>query len=130
MKKCGLCSYSSDNETAFAEHMRDVHRWGPSGPQASPSHVAPSGKRIIVRTYKGSQSGAASSFQRDAAKLAEQGYFPISQSWAQGSWSCGAFIVALILCFVLVGILVFIYMLLVKPAGTLTVTYELRATAT
>jgi hypothetical protein len=84
-------------------------------------------QRVIVRTYKwSSQSGAAAAFQRDAAKLAKEGYFPTSQSWAQGSWGCGAFIVALILAFVLIGILIFIYMLLVKPAGTLTVTYELR----
>lgn len=33
------------------------------------------------------------------------------------------------LAIVLIGILVLIYMLLVKPAGTLTVTYEKRATA-
>lgn len=84
-------------------------------------------QRVIVRTYKGSQSGAARAFQRDAEKLAAQGYYPISQSWAQGSWSCGAFIVALLLAIVLIGILIFIYMLLVKPAGTLTVTYELRS---
>lgn len=84
-------------------------------------------RRVIVRTYKGSQSGAAHAFQRDAEKLAAQGYYPISQSWAQGSWSCGAFIVALLLAIVLIGILIFIYMLLVKPAGTLTVTYELRS---
>ena len=85
-------------------------------------------KPVIVRTYKGSQSGAAAAFQRDAQRLASEGYFPVSQNWAQGSWGCGAFIVALILCFVLIGIIVFIYMLLVKPAGTLTVTYEYRGT--
>lgn len=34
---------------------------------------------------------------------------------------------ALILCVLLIGILALIYMLIVKPAGTLTVTYELRA---
>jgi hypothetical protein len=84
-------------------------------------------QRVIVRTYKGSQSGAAQAFQRDAQKLAAQGYYPISQSWAPGSWSCGAFIVALLLAIVVIGILIFIYMLLVKPAGTLTVTYELRS---
>lgn len=85
------------------------------------------GKQIIVRTYKGSQSGAARAFQRDAEKLAAQGYYPISQSWAQGSWGCGAFIIGLLLALILIGIIVLIYMLLVKPAGTLTVTYEKRA---
>lgn len=32
------------------------------------------------------------------------------------------------LCFILIGIFVYFYMLIVKPDGTLTVTYELRAT--
>jgi hypothetical protein len=36
-------------------------------------------------------------------------------------------LLALLLCVLLVGIVVFIYMLIVKPDGTLTVTYELRA---
>lgn len=35
-----------------------------------------------------------------------------------------AFTVALLLCLLLIGILVFIYMLVVKPDGTLTVTYS------
>jgi hypothetical protein len=86
-------------------------------------------KPVIVRTYKGSEGSAAAAFQRDAQSLAAQGYYPVSQNWAQGSWGCGAFIVALILCVVLIGILIFIYMLIVKPAGTLTVTYEYRAPA-
>lgn len=81
---------------------------------------------VIVRTYKGSQSSAARKFEDDARRLATDGYHPITQSWAQGSWGCGAFIVALILCLLIIGILIFIYMLLVKPAGTLTVTYEYR----
>jgi Short C-terminal domain len=40
---------------------------------------------------------------------------------------CGAFLVALLLCFVLLGFLIFIYLLIVKPEGTLTVTYAKRA---
>ena len=82
----------------------------------------------IVRVYKGAQqSDAISAFQRDAAKLAESGYQPTSQSWAQGSWGCGAFLIALLLCVVIVGILIFIYMLIVHPSGTLTVTYAWQA---
>jgi hypothetical protein len=83
-------------------------------------------KQIIVRTYKGSQAGAAQAFQKDAQRLAAQGYYPVSQNWAQGSWGCGAFIVAALLCVILIGLIVFIYLLIVKPAGTLTVTYEYR----
>lgn len=78
----------------------------------------------IVRTYRGwQQADAAGAFQADAGELAKQGYAPTTQSWAQGQWGCGAFLVAVLLCFLLIGFLVFIYMLLVKPQGTLTVTY-------
>jgi hypothetical protein len=84
----------------------------------------------IIRTYRGrQQSDALTAFQRDAAELAKSNYYPTTQSWAQGQWGCGAFLVALLLFVVLVGILIFIYMLLVKPEGTLTVTYERRAQA-
>lgn len=85
---------------------------------------------IVVRTYKGSQQAAARAFEEDARRAAADGYVPVAQSWAQGSWGCGAFIVALLLCFVLVGVLIFVYMLVVKPAGTLTVTYEFRGVRT
>lgn len=84
------------------------------------------GEPVIVRTYRGSQSVAMADYQADAARLAAQGYFPISQSWAPGSYGCGTFLLALLLCFILVGVLVFIYMLIVKPEGTLSVTYEFR----
>lgn len=81
----------------------------------------------IVRVYKGKQQGdAVRAMEPDAERLGAQGYYPTSQSWAQGQWGCGAFLVAVILMIVLVGILVFIYMLLVKPDGSLTVTYSLR----
>lgn len=81
---------------------------------------------IIVKTYKGSQSKANALFQTDAAKMAADNYFPISQSWAPGSYGCGSFLLALILCILIIGFIVFIYMLIVKPDGTLSVTYEFR----
>ena len=78
----------------------------------------------LIRTYKGGQQAdAVAAFRVDANELARSGYEPTSQSWAQGQWGCGAFAVALLLCIVLIGILIFIYMLVVKPEGTLTVTY-------
>lgn len=82
-------------------------------------------KNVIVKTYKGSESSAAAAFQADAVKMAAQGYFPSAQNWAPGSYGCGSFVFALILCVLIIGILIFIYMLLVKPDGTLTVTYSL-----
>jgi hypothetical protein len=85
---------------------------------------------IIVRIYHGSQDSAAVAFRKDAAVLAAQGYVPISQVWAPGSWGCGAFAVALLLCLLIVGIFIFIYMLIVKPGGVLTVTYQLQPART
>jgi hypothetical protein len=84
-------------------------------------------QQVIIKTYKGTQAQATAAFQADSAKMAAQGYYPTSQTWAPGSYGCGAFLLALLLCFVLIGIVVFIYMLIVKPDGTLTVTYELRS---
>lgn len=81
---------------------------------------------VVVKTYKGSQSAATSEFQRDADRMAKLGYFPTSQNYAQGAYGCWAFLGALILCFIIIGVVVFIYMLIVKPDGTLSVTYELR----
>ncbi|MEK6720932.1 MAG: hypothetical protein AABZ33_09735 [Chloroflexota bacterium] len=66
----------------------------------------------------------------EATSLAQQGYTPTSQSWAPGQYGCGAFLGAVLLMFLLVGILIFIYMLIVKPAGTLTVTYVLQSAVT
>ena len=83
--------------------------------------------QILVKTYKGTQQQAMAAFELDAAKMAAQGYFPTAQTWAPGAYGCGSFLLALLLCVVLIGILVFIYMLIVKPPGTLSVTYQLRA---
>ena len=58
--------------------------------------------------------------------MAERGYFPISQTYQPGEYGCGAFVVALLLCILVIGIFVFIYMLIVKPPGTLSVVYEYR----
>lgn len=82
--------------------------------------------RTIIKTYKGNQEQATAAFQKDVSEMETQGYYPISQTWVPGSYGCGAFLLALILCFLVIGILIFIYMIIVKPAGTLTVTYELR----
>jgi len=84
------------------------------------------GEQIIVQTYTGSQAEATRRFQADAAQMAAQAYFPGFQSWAPGQWRSGAFIAALLLCFLIVGIPALIYMLIVAPDGVLTVTYGFR----
>lgn len=83
-------------------------------------------EQSFVKTYKGRQQGAMAAFQADAAKWAAQGYVPTSQVWVPGSYGCGSFLVALLLCVVVIGLLIFVYMLIVKPPGTLTVTYSLQ----
>jgi hypothetical protein len=99
----------------------------PIAPPVQAATPIPTGGGVLVRTYRAkSQADAASVFQADAARLAAQGYYPVSQSWAEGSWGCGAFLLALVLAVVLIGILIFIYLLVVKPDGTLTVTYQRR----
>jgi hypothetical protein len=84
------------------------------------------GEQITVKTYTGSQAEATMSFQADAARMAGQGYFPVFQSWAPGRWRSGAFIAAVLLSFLIVGIPALIYMLIVTPDGALTVTYGFR----
>lgn len=91
------------------------------------TQVAPL-QSTIVRTYRGhQQSDVAGQFRADAQSYAVWGYEPSSQSWAAGQWGCGAWLVALALCLLLIGVLVFIYMLIVKPEGTLTATFAMRA---
>ena len=84
-------------------------------------------KEIIVEEYRGSQAAARKLYFKDAKKKEKKGYVAVSENWTPGSHGFGSFIVALLLCIVLIGFLIFIYMLLVKPAGTLTVTYELKS---
>jgi hypothetical protein len=82
---------------------------------------------IVVNRYVGNQVRATKEYQIDAMNMATNGYFPVSQSWSRGEWGAGNFFVAFLLCFILVGLLVFLYMLIVTPDGTLTVSFELRA---
>jgi hypothetical protein len=84
-------------------------------------------QKVIVKTYKGKEAEAMDSFRADSVEMARRGYYPTSQSYAQGSYGCAAFIGALLLCIIVIGIIIFIYMMIVKPAGTLSVTYEYRA---
>jgi len=84
------------------------------------------GGQILVKTYTGSQAATTASFQADSTRMASLGYFPAFQSWAPAQWRIGAFIATLLLCFLIVGIPALIYMLIVTPDGTLTVTYAFR----
>jgi len=80
-------------------------------------------QKIQVKTYTGTETKAMAAFQADAISMAASGYTPTSQVWAPGRYGAGAFLLALILSVVFIGIIIFIYMLIVKPPGILTVTY-------
>jgi ribosomal protein L40E len=83
-------------------------------------------QKVIVKTYKGNESSSTAAFKADSVKMSALGYYPTSQNYSPGSYGCGAFILALFLCIIVIGIIVFIYLLVVKPEGVLSVTYELR----
>ena len=82
---------------------------------------------ILIVAYREAKKKRQRSSKVDAIELAAKGYYPTSQSWAPGQWGVLAFVVALLLCLILIGLFVFIYMLVVRPEGMLTVTYQLRA---
>jgi len=83
-------------------------------------------EQIIIERYKGSVAKTNMEYEKRSKKLLAEGYIIKYQTYQQGSWGCGAFLVALLLCFIIVGFLAFIYMLIVKPEGELTVTYEYK----
>lgn len=83
-------------------------------------------KPIIIKTYKGNEEISRRVFNHDKIAMQKQGYYPVSINYTPGSWGFGSFLIAALLVLILIGIIVFIYMIIVKPAGYLTVTYKLR----
>jgi hypothetical protein len=128
-KRCGFCGYSAAEESEFDRHLYEQHGFVAQGKQVPAPHASQR-PAVLVRVYRGrTQEEAVRAFQVDATNLSALGYKPVGQQWMQGSWGVGAFIIALLLCLVIVGLFAFLYLLIVKPAGTLTVTYELREAA-
>lgn len=84
-------------------------------------------KAPIVKTYKGSPQKAQEMFLKDRQKMAKKGYFPVSENFIPGAWTGGQFLLGLLLCLMLIGIILMIYMVIVKPKGQLVVTYEQKA---
>ena len=81
-------------------------------------------QNVLVRTYKGKQSEAIIAFQNDAAVLEHEGFEPSHQMWEDGKYGCAPFLLALFLSLLIIGIPLLFYLIIVKPAGTLTVTYK------
>lgn len=83
---------------------------------------------FLVRTYRGHQQGEAiASYAKDAETLAQRGYAPAGQSWGDGQWDGGYFLLALVLSLFGIGLILLAYMAIIRPDGTLCVTYRLRA---
>jgi hypothetical protein len=58
----------------------------------------------IIKRYEGSEAEATLRFQNDAIEMRARSYFPTVKTWIPGEWR--------------------VWHLIVKPKGTLTVTYE------
>jgi hypothetical protein len=83
---------------------------------------------FLVRTYRAhQQSEAIASYVKDAETLAQRGYAPSGQSWGDGQWDGVYFALALVLSLFGVGLIVLAYMAIIRPDGTLCVTYRLTA---
>jgi hypothetical protein len=76
---------------------------------------------IVTRTYKGKKADATAAFTRDAAMMAESGYYAISKSWAPGSKRSLSFLASVL------GTAFAHWDFPEWPAGTLTVMYQWRA---
>src|SRR2546428_12698648 len=48
-KRCGFCDFAADDETAFAEHLRTVHRWAASGTAPTAVAAAPTAEQLAAR---------------------------------------------------------------------------------
>jgi hypothetical protein len=80
---------------------------------------------VITRTYRGNSDEIEALRRADADELALQGYYPKAQALVPGSWDVGLWVVAVLLLAVFgLGLFVLIYLIAVKPAGTLSVIYE------
>jgi hypothetical protein len=87
---------------------------------------AAAGSHVVVRRYPGKEEQAFVDFQVDAAQMSRADWFPTAQQYIPGSWGPAAILLAVVLFFVIFGIFILIYMVLVKPDGTLVVTYQYR----
>ena len=82
--------------------------------------------KVVVRNYRARNAAAAAAMLAVEAPIAYgAGYALVAQTWAPGQWGAGAFLLALLLIFAMgLGLLVLAYLVIVKPDGTLTVTFS------
>lgn len=92
------------------------------------NHEPLGGRPVVVRIYRGTQNQTSRAFELDSAEIAGEGYLPTSQIWAPETRGCADFLGPILLTFCCgIGIIIFFYMLIVKPKrGQLSVTYILQ----
>lgn len=78
---------------------------------------------VITRSFRGSLEQASAEATAYLSRIRSEGWVESNRTYTPGQWGCGAFLIALLLAVILIGILIFIYLLVVKPDGTLVVTY-------
>jgi hypothetical protein len=105
-----------------------LYRWNGGRGSGEVAEGAEEWGDFLVRTYRGHQQGdAIASYVRDAETLAQRGYAPAGQSWGDGQWDGAYFLLALVLSLFGIGLILLAYMAIIRPDGTLCVTYRLRA---
>jgi Flp pilus assembly protein TadB len=102
---------------------RRIERSAAAARQVVVRDVAASRPTSFILTYRGHHGDAARDFAAEARAFDDMGYLPVSLSWAAGEWSLSAFVAAILLVFFYIGVLVLLYMLIIKPSGTLMVVY-------
>jgi hypothetical protein len=82
--------------------------------------------QVLARVYPGYHESAVELFQTDAAMLLDGGYVPVGQSYAEGRWATRFVALVLIASLFVIGLPFLAYMIVVRPPGSLGVTYVLR----
>ncbi|MES2210159.1 MAG: hypothetical protein V4515_08240 [Chloroflexota bacterium] len=91
---------------------------------ADSAEVAANGPIVVRRYSAGTEVAALAAFRRDAADVIDRGYSLAGQTWEQRGFSGAAYLIALILCPVLIGVPVLLFMLSKGRGRVLTATFE------
>lgn len=85
------------------------------------------GEEVILRTYWAHRpADAIRWYQRDLDDLVDHGYLPAGHTWAPGEWTFGHFLVGILLAPFGIGVIVLLYLAILRPAGILTAAFVLR----
>ena len=98
---------------------------GPADPSSAAAPDETPG--TVTSSYRARSEAAARAFAAaEAARMEAEGYEVVGATWTPGAWPVGAWVGGAILSLWLIGIPILIYLVVVKPMGTLTVSRRLR----